>query len=114
MATLIINSRWELQKIKDYMSDVLVEYPEYRRQHNELSELLLLIYMRDISLTFSTIDPLSRIPTDLYRDFHSVPTELRSRIERNLFPRIRQAVAGRELSVTGFRFYFDDLVLEVA
>lgn len=114
MASLIISSRWELQKIKDYMSDVLTEYPEYRQRHVELSELLLRLYLRDISLSLSTMEPSVLIPTDLYRHFHSVPTEVRSRIERNLFPRIRQAVNGRELSVTGLRFYFDDLVLEVA
>lgn len=112
---VILDASWEIRNVGMYVDDVLVEYQEYGHLRNTFIELVILSRLNEISLMFaSAIDTSRTLPSSLWRYLYSVPSELRYRIDREMYKReflMRSRLGERD--VTKITIKVNESLLEI-
>ena len=88
---VILDALWEIREVGKYVDEVISEFMEYQHMRDSFIELVILARLEEFSLMFAArqTNNNSRLPYALYRYIHSVPTELISRIDKELYRRER-------------------------
>lgn len=90
MREILIGGHWEVANIREYLSDVVMEYPEYQNKVDDLVKIYFVLTLGGLSMHCSDLlNTVPPVPGILYRHIHSVPSTLEHRIEKLLYARLR-------------------------
>lgn len=113
---VILDANWEIRAVARYVDEVLSEFPDHLHLRDPIVELIIQSRLNEFSLMFAARlhEYTSRIPDNLYRYLYSVPTELTSRVDKELYKRerhMREQLG--ECQVTNIRIKVRESLLEI-